>query len=101
MHDLNRTPTLPFEDESFDVVLNTVSVDYLTRPFEVFAEVGGVLRPGGLFLVTFSNRAFPQKADGDPIVIVGSSITQSWQVPGSKKAFARKRFAQTRAALKV
>ncbi len=62
VQDLNRTPRLPFEDAAFDVVLNTASVDYLTRPFEVFPEVGRVLRPGGLFLVAFSNRMFPEKA---------------------------------------
>jgi SAM-dependent methyltransferase len=62
IHDLNRDPQLPFADDTFDVVLNTISVDYLTRPFEVFREVGRVLSPGGLFLVTFSNRMFRQKA---------------------------------------
>ena len=30
----------------FDVVTNTVSVDYLTKPLQVFQEVGRVLRPG-------------------------------------------------------
>jgi SAM-dependent methyltransferase len=39
-----------------------VSVQYLTRPVEVFAEVGRVLRTGGPFIVTFSNRMFPTKA---------------------------------------
>jgi SAM-dependent methyltransferase len=62
IHDLNRDPRLPLADASFDVVLNTVSVDYIIRPFDLFREVGRVLRPGGLFLVTFSNRMFPQKA---------------------------------------
>ncbi len=62
LHDLNKDPSLPFEDDRFDVVLNTVSVDYLTRPFEVFREVARVLKPGGLFLVIFSNRMFPEKA---------------------------------------
>lgn len=61
IHDLNENPELPFEGSSFDVVLNTVSVDYMTRPLEIFQEVGRVLRPGGLFLVIFSNRMFPQK----------------------------------------
>jgi SAM-dependent methyltransferase len=61
IHDLNQDPRLPFEDASFDVVLNTVSVDYLTRPVEVFAEVARVLRPGGLHLVIFSNRWFEPK----------------------------------------
>jgi SAM-dependent methyltransferase len=62
VHDLNKEPRLPFEDDTFDVVINTVSVDYMTKPIEVFQDVGRVLKPGGLFLVTFSNRMFPQKA---------------------------------------
>jgi len=61
VHDLNTDPTLPFPDESFDVVLNVVSVEYLTRPVHVFREVGRVLKPGGLFLVVFSTRWFPPK----------------------------------------
>ncbi len=61
IHDLNKAPHLPFSDNRFDVVLNTVSVDYMTKPFEVFEEVGRVLKPGGLFLVLFSNRFFPEK----------------------------------------
>jgi len=62
VHDLNEDPALPFPDNTFDVVLNTVSVDYMVKPFEVFEEVGRILKAGGLFLVTFSNRMFPQKA---------------------------------------
>jgi SAM-dependent methyltransferase len=62
MHDLNADPRLPFPEGTFDVVINTVSVDYMTRPNEVFQEVGRVLKPGGLFLIIFSNRMFPQKA---------------------------------------
>jgi SAM-dependent methyltransferase len=62
VHDLNTDQRLPFEDAAFDVVLNTVSVDYLVKPFAIFREVGRVLKPGGLFLVIFSNRMFPEKA---------------------------------------
>ncbi|WP_018332316.1 class I SAM-dependent methyltransferase [Actinomycetospora chiangmaiensis] len=62
VHDLNADPTLPFADAAFDTVVNTVSVDYLTRPVEVFREVARVLRPGGQFAITFSNRCFPTKA---------------------------------------
>jgi SAM-dependent methyltransferase len=61
-HDLNADPVLPFADDSFDAVTCCVSVDYLTRPVEVFADVARVLRPGGLFVLTFSNRCFPTKA---------------------------------------
>lgn len=62
VHDLNRDPSLPFPDAVFDTVVCTVSVDYLIRPFEVFDDVARVLRPGGAFGCTFSNRCFPSKA---------------------------------------
>jgi SAM-dependent methyltransferase len=62
VHDLNTTPVLPFESDSFDDVVSCVSVDYLIRPVEVFTEVARVLRPGGRFVITFSNRCFPSKA---------------------------------------
>jgi SAM-dependent methyltransferase len=62
VHDLNVDPALPFPDAGFDDVTCCVSVDYLVRPVEVFGEVARVLRPGGRFVVTFSNRCFPTKA---------------------------------------
>jgi SAM-dependent methyltransferase len=62
VQDLNVDPSLPFADDSFDAVTCCVSVDYLTRPLEVFAEVARVLRSGGVFVITFSNRCFPTKA---------------------------------------
>lgn len=60
--DMNLEPALPFADASFDAVTCCVSVDYLTRPIEVFADVARVLRSGGVFVCTFSNRCFPTKA---------------------------------------
>ena len=62
VRDLNADPVLPFDGASFDAVTCSVSVDYLTRPLEVFAEAARVLRPGGVFVCTFSNRCFPTKA---------------------------------------
>lgn len=62
VQDLNAEPTLPFPDAAFDAVVCCVSVQYLTRPLEVFAEVARVLRPDGPFVVSFSNRCFPDKA---------------------------------------
>jgi SAM-dependent methyltransferase len=62
VHDLNREPRLPYPDAAFEAVLCTVSVEYLTRPMEVFADVARVLTPGGIFVVTFSDRWFPTKA---------------------------------------
>jgi SAM-dependent methyltransferase len=62
VHDLNADPRLPLADESVDDVVCCVSVDYLTRPIDVFRDVARVLRPGGRFVCTFSNRVFATKA---------------------------------------
>jgi SAM-dependent methyltransferase len=62
VHDLNLDPALPFPDGSFDAAVCCVSVDYLVHPVEVFREVARVLRPGGVYVCTFSNRCFPTKA---------------------------------------
>jgi len=62
VQDLNALQTLPFADASLDAVVCTASVEYLTQPQAVFAEVMRVLRPGGVFVSTFSNRWFPTKA---------------------------------------
>jgi SAM-dependent methyltransferase len=62
LQDLNQVKTLPFDDASLDAVVCTASVEYLIQPRDVFAEVSRVLRPGGVFVLTFSNRWFPTKA---------------------------------------
>ena len=62
VHDLNQSPVLPFQDGAFDLVVCTASIEYLVRPVEVLQEVGRVLKPGAVFVNTFSNRWFPPKA---------------------------------------
>ena len=62
IHNVNEEPVLPFEMESFDAVVITVSVQYLTRPVETFRQVNRILKAGGVLIVTFSNRMFPTKA---------------------------------------
>jgi SAM-dependent methyltransferase len=62
VHDLNQDPRLPFADNFFDGAVVTVSIQYMIRPLEVFADVRRVLKPGAPFIVLFSNRMFPTKA---------------------------------------
>lgn len=61
LHDLNERARMPFGDASFNAVICTVSVEYLVHPLELFREVMRILKPGGLFINTFSNRWFPPK----------------------------------------
>ncbi|KAG9144081.1 hypothetical protein Leryth_013732 [Lithospermum erythrorhizon] len=80
VQDLNVNPKLPFDDNTFDVITNVVSVDYLTKPLDIFKEMSRILKPGGLAIMSFSNRCFFTKAisiwtstgDADHVMIVGS-----------------------------
>ena len=90
LQNLNQTPALPFPDQSFDAVLNTVSVQYLQYPEAVFSEIWRVLKPGGITIVSFSNRMFFQKAiqawrdgsESDRVELVKQYMTS---VPGFSK----------------
>jgi SAM-dependent methyltransferase len=62
VQNLNQKQLLPLPDKRFDAVLNTVSVQYLQCPEAVFAEIYRILKPGGIAIVSFSNRMFYQKA---------------------------------------
>ena len=56
VHDLNADPRVPLPDDDVDAAVCCVSIDYLTRPIEVLADAGRVLRPGRPLAITFSNR---------------------------------------------
>lgn len=60
--DLNKDPNLPYESHSFDFVTNVASFAYLTRPRQVISEWHRVLKPGGIAIISFSNRYFERKA---------------------------------------
>ena len=62
VQNLNENQTFSLEDESFDAVLNTVSVQYVQYPEKIFVEVYRILKPGGIAIFSFSNRMFYQKA---------------------------------------
>lgn len=62
VQNLNHNPKFPLNNEDFDAVLITVSVQYLQYPEAVFAEIYRILKPGGIVIVGFSNRMFFQKA---------------------------------------
>lgn len=37
--DLNKEARLPYQDNTFDAVVNTVSIDYLNKPIQIMKEV--------------------------------------------------------------
>lgn len=62
VHDINQHQRLPFDDASFDIVICSLSIEYITQPLILFDEVARILRPEGRFIISFSNRWFPTKA---------------------------------------
>ncbi len=62
IQDLNQNPKLPLSDQDFDAVLICVSIQYLQYPEAIFSEIYRILKPGGITIVSFSNRMFYQKA---------------------------------------
>jgi SAM-dependent methyltransferase len=90
IQNLNKNQKLPLVDQDFDAVIDTVSVQYLQYPEVVFSEIHRVLKPGGLVIMSFSNRMFYQKAiaawrdgsDRDHVNLVTSYFAS---VPGFSK----------------
>ncbi len=101
VQNLNEQPTLPFGDGEFDAAICTVSVQYMTKPLEIFREVNRVLRPGGFFVVSFSNRCFPTKAvaawlsggDAEHLALVQQYFTAAGNWSEPKTAANRPRLA--------
>ncbi len=64
LHDLNKQPELPFDDQQFDAVICSFSVEYMTQPIKIFQQIARILKPGGVLLIGFSDRFFEKKAIG-------------------------------------
>ncbi len=61
VHDINQNPMLPFGDESFGAVMCNMSFEYIIRPEIICREILRILQPGGLLVISVSDRWFPPK----------------------------------------
>jgi SAM-dependent methyltransferase len=62
VHDLNQDPEIRCKPGSFDAVVCSLSIEYLTDPVAVLRSAYEMLAPGGVMLIGVSNRFFPTKA---------------------------------------
>ena len=61
--DLNEPPCMPSESTDFDAgCCCCMSADSLVQPIMYLKRDGTRVKPGGVFVSTFSDRCFPLKA---------------------------------------
>lgn len=61
VQDLNLDQLLPYKNDQFDAVVCTASIEYLSYPLKIMTEVARVIKSGGKFIVTFSERNYSSK----------------------------------------
>ena len=75
--------TLPFPDDSLDLILNTFLIDRIPDPVKAFAEWARVLRPGAR-LITVSPLNFLQakqwEAYNPPVKLLDPLLRAGWQL---------------------
>jgi SAM-dependent methyltransferase len=90
VQNLNRDQQLPLASGSIDAALVVAGWQHLQQPEAVAAELLRVLRPGGILIISFSNRMFFQKApriwiegsDRDRLSQVARVlVAQGWPMP--------------------
>ena len=62
VQNINVDPTLSFKANYFDAVVIVVSIQYVSKPIELFQEIARILKPDSSCHVIYSNRMFPTKA---------------------------------------
>jgi len=82
IRDLNADPPssmspLAFEDESLDAVVCCCSIQYFQYPETLFADLRRALKPGGLVLVSFTNKAFWTKVGTAEALTLTHSLSLS------------------------
>lgn len=66
---IQTTPTtIPLPNDSVDVVYTIDTVEHLSRPKELFAEVYRVMKPGGVFLVHYNPWLNPHGSHLEDII---------------------------------
>ena len=61
VHDINKNPALPFENDYFDAIICSFSIEYMIKPQQVFQHLARILKPGGQLIIAFSDRYFEKK----------------------------------------
>ncbi len=53
---INTSPSLPFHDQEFDLVLSLWVLEHIQHPTLLFQEIDRILKPGGIFCFVTPNK---------------------------------------------
>lgn len=73
---------LPFEDQSFDLILSSLTLHYLRRWDEIFGEFQRILKPGGTFLFSVHHPISDIKLLKEPHYYDTELIIDQWTKDG-------------------
>lgn len=61
IHDVNQNPQLPFDNNEFDVIICSFSIEYVIQPEKIFQQLARILKPGGQLIISFSDLYYQKK----------------------------------------
>jgi SAM-dependent methyltransferase len=62
-YEYNNALALTYPNETFDLLVSCEVIEHVGQPALMMQEIGRVLKPGGIAIMTFPNRAFPLTYD--------------------------------------
>ncbi|MTH54970.1 methyltransferase domain-containing protein [Bacillus mangrovi] len=82
VHCLNLAGALPFEDQSFDQIVSSLTLHYLEDWSATFKEFNRVLKPGGKLLFSFHHPFTDVQLLQEPLYFQTDRIVDQWKKEG-------------------
>ena len=79
---------IPFQDETFDCAIAQAVLEHVLDPYRCVLEMHRVLKPNGIFVLTFTNSGFINKLP----LVANSNVFSSYSINDIKKLISETGF---------